>query len=245
MLPIRSTARQGLLALSHHTTAISRPAAAASLILIRSTHQKSQKRTYAAPAAVDKDVKPPVALFGIDGTYASALYTASAKTSNLDATARALSSLAQVFKRDPKLTSILNAPSLTVTDKEQIVAELQKHTGGAGGDVLKNFLATLAENNRLGILEGVCDKFTVLMGAHKGEMEVTVTSAARLDSRTLSRLESAVGKSQFSQGKKLKVVQKVDSSLLGGLVVEVGDRTIDLSVSSKISKLNKLLTDTL
>lgn len=43
---------------------------------------------------------------------------------------------------------------------------------------MKNFLDTLAENNRLSVLEGVCEKFGVLMGAHRGEVEMTVTSAA-------------------------------------------------------------------
>ena len=38
---------------------------------------------------------------------------------------------------------------------------------------------------------------------------------------------------------------QVNPDIIGGLVVEVGDRTIDLSVSSKIAKMNKLLTDTL
>jgi F-type H+-transporting ATPase subunit O len=42
---------------------------------------------------------------------------------------------------------------------------------------VKNFLATLAENNRLGVLEGVVEKFGVLMGAQRGEVELTVTSA--------------------------------------------------------------------
>jgi len=67
----------------------------------------------------------------------------------------------------------------------------------------------------------------------------------KLDQKTLQRLEAAVAKSEYSQGKKLKVVPKVDPDIRGGLVVEVGDRTIDLSVSSKISKMNKLLTDSL
>lgn len=38
---------------------------------------------------------------------------------------------------------------------------------------------------------------------------------------------------------------QVNPDIKGGLVVEIGDRTIDLSVSSKIAKMNKLLTDTL
>ena len=40
-------------------------------------------------------------------------------------------------------------------------------------------------------------------------------------------------------------LDQVNSDILGGLIVEIGDRTIDLSVSSRIAKMNKLLTDTL
>ena len=49
--------------------------------------------------------------------------------------------------------------------------------GVDGGATVRNFLKTLAENNRLGILESVCENFTVLMSAAKGEVEMVVTSA--------------------------------------------------------------------
>ncbi|KAL8655745.1 MAG: hypothetical protein Q9210_000695 [Variospora velana] len=202
-------------------------------------------RSYAQAAAF-QDTKPPVAVFGLDGTYATALYTAAAKTSSLDSTSKSLAALAEVFRKDTKLSGILTAPTLGPGDKSQIIQELQRHMGGVDkGDTVKNFLKTLSDNNRLGILQGVCEKFATLMGAARGELELTVTSAAKLDSRTLQRLEAAVAKSEYSQGKKLKLAPKVNPDIKGGLVVEIGDRTIDLSVSSKIAKMNKLLTDTL
>lgn len=177
------------------------------------------------------------------------------------------------------MPSILAAPTLSDADKSQIVAELEKHTGGADKvGTVKNFLSALAENNRLGLLEGVCEKFGTLMSAARGEIEFIVTSAAvcqqdafgvqqwsksfpledvgvrnsitdndcpqKLDDKLLRRLETAISKSEYSQGKKLKVTTKVNPDILGGLVVEIGERTIDLSVSSKIAKLNKMLTDT-
>lgn len=46
------------------------------------------------------------------------------------------------------------------------------------GDTVKNFLKTLADNNRLGILQGVCEKFMTLMGAARGEIDLTITSAS-------------------------------------------------------------------
>lgn len=46
------------------------------------------------------------------------------------------------------------------------------------GDTVKNFLKTLADNNRLGILQGVCEKFSTLMGAARGEIDLIITSAS-------------------------------------------------------------------
>ncbi|KAL4777405.1 ATP synthase delta subunit-domain-containing protein [Aspergillus nidulans var. acristatus] len=131
-------------------------------------------RTYATAA---QEVKPPVSLFGVDGTYATALYTASAKSSSLDATSKALNNLGAALKADPKLTSIISTPTLSAADKQAIVTELQKVAGADKGDILKNFLATLAENNRLGLLNDVVDKFAALMSAHRGEIELSITSA--------------------------------------------------------------------
>ncbi|KAI2634332.1 putative oligomycin sensitivity conferring protein [Hypomontagnella submonticulosa] len=221
---------------------------------IRSIRAAAPQRTLArtpvrsfAAAAAAQDVKPPVAVYGLDGTYATALYTAAVKSSSLDPTARALSALNDLCAKDTKLVSILSTPTLSDSDKSAIVAELQKNAGPtSSNETVKNFLATLAENNRLGILQGVCEKFGQIMSASRGEVEMVVTSAQPLDNRTLSRLESAVSKSAYvGPGKKLKVTNQVNPDIVGGLVVEIGDRTIDLSVSSKIAKMNKLLTDTL
>ena len=106
-------------------------------------------------------------------------YTAAAKTSSLDNTATAIQNMQQVFKRDARLQRIVSAPTLSAEDKQQIINELQKQIGGADkGDTVKNLLNTLAENNRLGILEGVCEKFGTLISAYRGEVECIITSAA-------------------------------------------------------------------
>lgn len=83
-----------------------------------------------------------------------------------------------MLKSDPKLGVILHAPTLSSKDKADIVAELEKHTGGQGQNkTVMSFMDTLAENNRLGLLQGVCEKFAVLMGASRNEMDLVITSA--------------------------------------------------------------------
>ena len=143
-------------------------------------------------------------------------YTAATKTSTLDPTAKAIESLAKSFKSDAKLASVLNAPTLSAGDKNQIITELLKSASvsesSKEGATVKNFLHTLADNNRLNVLDGVCEKFGTLMSAYRGEVELRVTSAAPLDQKVLKQLEAVVGKSRFvGQGKKLKVVPRVSS----------------------------------
>lgn len=86
--------------------------------------------------------------------------------STLDLTAKAIVNLSNVFMKDTKLTKVLSTPRLTDEDKSAIVAELSKHTG-ANVATVKNLLQTLAENNRLGHLQGVCEKFGELMSAKR------------------------------------------------------------------------------
>ncbi|KAK5112032.1 hypothetical protein LTR62_004566 [Meristemomyces frigidus] len=222
-------------------------------------------RGYAEPAKAQANSKPPVQVFGLDGTYASALYTAAAKQGALENVSKALDNLASTFKRDTRLQNILMAPTLSASDKTQIIGELQKSTNVQDKtQTLQHFLETLAENNRLSLLDGVCEKFGTIMSAAKGEVEMVITSAAPLDQKIVKQLENSVSKSQYvGSGKKLKVVSKVscdgrihilaqltmstqiDPEIRGGLVVEIGDRTIDLSVSAKMARMNKLLSDTL
>jgi F-type H+-transporting ATPase subunit O len=86
-----------------------------------------------------------------------------------------MNKLANLVSKDPKLVKILDAPMLSPADKSAIVAELEKTSGSS--ETVKNFLQTLAENNRLSLLGPVCARFSELMSASRGEVEMTVTSA--------------------------------------------------------------------
>lgn len=60
----------------------------------------------------------------------------------------------------------------------------------------------------------------------------------------LKQLTASIQKSSLvEKGSKLTIVTKVDAQVLGGFVVEVGDKTVDMSLSAKITKLNRLLTE--
>lgn len=197
-------------------------------------------RSLATKAAAS--VKAPVQLFGLDGTYATALYTAAAKDSSIEKTNSSVEKLASTLESDAKVATVLANPALSLGARKEIVSTLA--TQLKLEQVTVNLLNVLAENNRLSIFAGVAKQFSVLNAAHNGVVEATVVSAKALDPKTLSKLEKAISASKYvGQGKTLKISNEVNPDILGGLIVEVGDKTVDLSVSAKVSKLNKVLTE--
>lgn len=199
-------------------------------------------RTVTRGYATEAVVTPPLQLYGLPGTYASALYTASVKASSISNTEKTLSKLKSLVTSDPKVGLVLTDPSLGQSDKE---AAIKIVTDQIGGDkVFSGFLDVLAVNNRLSILDDIIGDFQKLADAEKGLVEATVTSTKPLDKSTLSRVEKAITGSKYvGKGKTLKLENVVKPDIKGGLIVSVGDRTVDLSVASKLQKYNQLLSE--
>ncbi|ABN64337.1 F1F0-ATPase subunit [Scheffersomyces stipitis CBS 6054] len=195
-------------------------------------------------ASSAKSVKPPVQLYGIDGTYANALYSASVQDSSVEASFQSLTKINNLIQSDSKVAEFLANPAVNKADRDSVVKviestlKLDKTTG--------NFLSVLAQNNRLTIFKSIYEKFSLLNDAHNGLVEAKVTSAKPLDSKILKRLQTSISKSALvGEGKTLKLTNNVNPEILGGLVVEVGEQTVDLSVQSKVSKLNQTLKEAL
>jgi F-type H+-transporting ATPase subunit O len=187
-------------------------------------------------------VKPPVQLFGLDGTYATALFTASAKESSIDKTFNSVEKLNTAIKQDSKLAAILANPALSADSRKQVISTVSSTLKLE--PIVSNLLTVLSENNRLELFPAIAKQFNVLNSAHNGIVEATVVSAKPLDSKTLQRLQKAIEGSKFvGSGKTLKIANEVKPEILGGLIVEVGDKSVDLSVSAKVGKLNKVLTE--
>ncbi|KAF9562694.1 ATP synthase F0 subcomplex subunit OSCP atp5 [Mortierella alpina] len=198
--------------------------------------QHAATRGYATAAHIEI----PAVIHGIEGRYATALYTAAAKKQALDAVETDLKQVKRVVEKDTKLREFLENPTINRIEKKSGVQQML--SAGKYNELTKNFFDTLAENGRLYDTIKIINSYGSLMSAYRGEVQVTITSAKELDAKEVAKVKGFLAKSAFVTPKQTLVVQnKVNPSILGGLVVEFGDKTIDLSVSSKINKLNQLL----
>ncbi|KAL4402823.1 ATP synthase F0 subcomplex subunit OSCP Atp5 [Malassezia pachydermatis] len=208
----------------------------------------NQTRGYASQAAV----RPPVQLEGIAGKYASAAYVSALKRSDKDL-AKVESDLKyfnDILKGQSaeaaKLRTFLNNPTLSGEARSKAVSDILGMQKGGSDALTRNLFEALAENGRLNLSEKVIEGFLQLTSAHRGEVIITITSAKPLDKSITSRLESTLKSSQFATtngAKSVKFDYKVNASLQGGLSVDLGDRSVDLSVANRVNKLNALLRE--
>ena len=101
-------------------------------------------------------------------------------------------------------------------------------------DLVRRFVAVVAENRRLFALPGMIAAYSALLAERRGEVTAEVTSATPLNEAQLVAIDTALGR---AVGGKVAVDTRVDPDIIGGLIVKVGSRMIDNSLKTKLQRL--------
>ncbi|KAK3858232.1 hypothetical protein Pcinc_035561 [Petrolisthes cinctipes] len=195
-------------------------------------------RSFSTSGASKQLVQPPIQVFGVEGRYATALYSAAMKNKALDAVDKDVKEISGLLKTDPLLNEFILNPLLSKDlKKEALDSVLSKKKAS---DLTKNLFGALAENGRLNLAGGVLNAFGTIMAAVKGEVVCEVTTAKPLDAAMKKDLEASL-KAFTKTGETLLITMKVDPSIIGGMLISIGDRYVDMSLASKINRYTGLL----
>lgn len=186
-----------------------------------------------------KLVRPPVQIYGVEGRYATALYSAASKQNKLDQVEKELLRVAQLLK-EPKLAASILNPHVKRAVKVKSIGDMTAREKLS--PLTTNLINLLAENGRLNNTPGIISAFSTMMSVHRGEVPCIVTTASALDEATLSELK-AVLQSFLSKNQVLKLEVKTDPSIMGGMIVRIGEKYVDMSAKSKIQKLSKAMRE--
>ncbi|KAJ1922164.1 ATP synthase F0 subcomplex subunit OSCP atp5 [Mycoemilia scoparia] len=201
--------------------------------MFRSLALSKQQLSRCYATAAKPSIKVPLTLFGIDGRYATALFQAAATKNTLEAVESDLEKVGSLFTKSPKLQEAVSSPLLSKSAKDELI-----NSFGKQNETTTNFFQLLIENNRLSQTENIIKAFKELMNAHRG-----VVTIKALDSKILTQVQNNLTKNGFIKNyKDINVVNKVNPSILGGMIVEFGDYTIDMSAAARLAKLDKLLS---
>ncbi|MFZ5591798.1 MAG: F0F1 ATP synthase subunit delta [Bacillota bacterium] len=171
----------------------------------------------------------------VGGRYAEALYELAARDGKVDAIEQELKAVNQVVQENRELQKVLFHPRITAEEKKALLDELFK---GKIGDVTLEFLKFLVERQREQFLPDIVEFFVQLANKARNIVAASVTSAVELNPDERKALEGVLNK---ITGKNVQTAYRVDPSLIGGVVVKIGDRVLDGSVRTRLAAMREHL----
>lgn len=167
--------------------------------------------------------------------YARALLEAAG--GQADAVLEQLEAVVQFFEENKPIFATLCSPALP---RNQRLAGVEGMIGSVAGlqPTLANLLKLLVDRNRLATLPLLARQYRDLVDARLGRVRGKVSSATPLGKDQLSAIEQSLA--TLTQ-RRVLIEAKVDPSLLGGVVAQVGSRVYDGSLKAQLRELGQQL----
>jgi F-type H+-transporting ATPase subunit delta len=166
--------------------------------------------------------------------YAEAVFLAADEKGQVDKWADTLEFLKQVVSND-LVKKLTDNPKISKQALEDAMLDI---CGDQMDDQGLNLVKLLIKSNRLALIDEISAQYEVKKAEKSGELDVVITSAFPMSA---SGEKEIVKSLSSSFGKKVKISVEEDSSLIGGMIIRVGDKVIDGSLSGQIQQLAKQL----
>jgi len=182
-----------------------------------------------------------VTVYGIPGRYASALFSAAAKGEALEQVEAELTEVYNMAVESPDFERFLSDPTVPREAKKEGLAAIFDELKFS--DITKRFVELLAENNRLDQLDKISDTFDDIMAAVRGEVKATITTAEEIEPQQLEDIKKGLSQA-LQEGETLLLQERIDPTIIGGFVIDIGDKHIDMSISSRVKKVQQMILET-
>jgi F-type H+-transporting ATPase subunit delta len=146
-----------------------------------------------------------------------------------------LQTVNQSIRQVPEFDTILQHPSVSADEKKSLLIQLFQ---GKIQELTLRLIEMLCDKRRLVVLPAIEHSYRGLLNQRLNVALATITSAQPLSDDQVNMLKS---KLTAKIGKQLDLTINVDQSLIGGLILRVGDEVIDGSVKGKLRALEKNL----
>jgi F-type H+-transporting ATPase subunit delta len=175
---------------------------------------------------------------GVAGRYANALFELALEEKALEKIEQDLNRFNQALDAVDDLRRLVKSPVFSAEEQEHAIAAILDKMQIEG--LSANFLKLVARNRRLFAAPDMIKAFRLALARHRGQTSAEVTSAAKLEDGQVRALQAALNAALH---KDVQLDQKVDATLLGGLVVKVGSRMVDSSLRTKLNSLKHAMKD--
>ena len=167
--------------------------------------------------------------------YARALLELATEGNQIDSVEQQLATLVGACRDDAGLGKIFYHPMTPVEAKRNVVLQLFKPVLA---DFVGKFLLLLIDKRRENLLPAIFSEYQGLADKVRNVCKVEVTTALPLDDL---QKQSFMAKLAALTGSKIELVNLVDRRIIGGAVLQIGDRRVDGSVLSHLDQLKAVL----
>jgi F-type H+-transporting ATPase subunit delta len=176
---------------------------------------------------------------GLAERYAAALFELADERRALDAIAGDLRELREMLAQSGDLVRLIRSPVLSRGEQGRAVAALAERAGLS--PLTRDFLGVVANNRRLFAAPEMIEAYLKKLAERRGEVTAEVTVAQPLDA---ARQAALLDQLRRAVGARVAVDIRVDPRLLGGMIVKLGSRMVDSSVSSRLQRLRLAMRGT-
>ncbi len=173
---------------------------------------------------------------GLAGRYATALFELADEAKALDAVAEDLRGLTRMVAGSPDLLRMIRSPVLSRDEQRRAIGAVMEKAGM--GDITRRFAGVVANNRRLFVLSDMIEAFLALLAARRGEQRADLISAKPLSENQTRAIADGLKR---ALGATVTVEARVDPKILGGLIVKVGSRMVDSSLSTKLQRMRLVM----
>ncbi|MFL6202457.1 MAG: ATP synthase F1 subunit delta [Thermoanaerobaculia bacterium] len=163
--------------------------------------------------------------------YSRSMLQIAEERGEADSLLEELNGLIDYLDRNPELERFLASP---LVDEEDRADLLERAFRGKASDLLVDGLQIANRKGRLGLLRGIAEGYRIEHRELRGMIDAHVRTAVPLSEPLRAKVREAVAR---HTGKQPVLFEKVDPSLIGGIVIEVGGEKIDGSLARRIREL--------
>lgn len=172
----------------------------------------------------------------ISKTYAQALFELAVEENKTALFLEEATELLKVIRANAEFGQFMNHPKIQKEDKIEVVKNVFE--GRVSGEML-GFLVTIVAKDRYAGIEDILSEFIAEIKEYSNIGTAYVTTAVTLGDKEKQDVEDRL--LATTKYKTIECFYDVDASLIGGMVIKMGDRVVDSSIRTKLNKLQREL----
>jgi F-type H+-transporting ATPase subunit delta len=170
---------------------------------------------------------------GVSGRYASALFALAHERRETAEVAGHLAAFDSFIALSSDLQRLVRSPVFSAEDQLKALGPLLDKAAITG--IAANFIRLVAAKRRLFAIRDMIASYGRLYDNFRGVTRAEVTSAVPLSDGNVAALKDSLR--AISGGKEVDLATKIDPSIIGGLIVQLGSRMVDGSLKTKLNAI--------